>query len=82
MSVRTLTKAGTALVRNERATSYNLLCTSLQNTYRGEIIKIQHKKFPQGVIEILELIFLDDTQLRVSFFVGNDGKSKITMKEL
>ena len=82
MSIRVLSKAATALIRSENAKSYPLLCTALQNVYRGEIVKVEHGKFPQGVIENLEFIFLDDTKLRVSFFVGNDGKSKITMKEL
>ena len=82
MSVRVLSKAATALIRNENAKSYPLLCTALQNVYRGEIVKVEHKKFPQGIIEKLEFMFLDDTKLRVSFFVSNDGKSKITMKEV
>ena len=82
MPIRILSKAGMALMRNEKATSHSLLCTSIQNTYRGEIIKVKYNLFTQGVTETLEFLFLDDTKLRVSFFVGNDGKSKITMKEL
>ena len=82
MPVRVLSKATTALIRNENANSYPLLCTALQNVYRGEIIRVKHSMFPQGIIEVLEFVFLDDTKLQVSFFVGNDGKSKITMREV
>jgi len=59
----------------------NILC-KLQSVYRGRIETINYKRLPHGVVETVDLYFQDLSMVRVTLWVGDNGKSKTSLKIL
>ena len=82
MSAKTLTRAHNAVIKMGTGITYDQMFATLQGKMQGEIVKIDQRKLPQGVIETIDVEFIDDSVVRTSLFIANDGTSKTSLRTI
>jgi hypothetical protein len=70
------------IIESGRSANHVELLQKIQGIHRGSIHGIRYKRVPLGLVEILDIAFMDLSMVRMTIFVGTGGTTRMSLKLL